>query len=187
MTSICMRRSIVGLLHKSNTVTPNSLYILGRARVNKHKLPEHMQKDDFDDDDGKVVESKISKTSMDKIKQRFTSTFKRPDLDKQPEQTEEEKELRLFIHQYDKYRKEIEKRRDDEEKYAMHYQWEAIAELPEDLRKTAMLVDTHDDAPDWIPFWTLTPPSEDPASKMVMKKKVKAKKRSEELLTGNLF
>ncbi|GAM24160.1 hypothetical protein SAMD00019534_073350, partial [Acytostelium subglobosum LB1] len=163
-----------------------SIHISGRARASK--IPDYLKKDDdFADDDQGEPETTISKASMDKIKQRFTAAFKRPDITKQAPPTEEEEALRLSMYHYEQYRQKLLDKKDAEEKQKLHYQWEAVAELPEDLRKTAMLVDTHDDAPDWIPFWTTTPPSKDPQSKIVYKKKEKPKKRSEELLTGNLF
>eukprot|EP01133_Synstelium_polycarpum_P007209 gene7209-8373_t len=174
-----MRRSVVCTGHRASMVC-------AARKIDKSKLPEFMRKDDFDSDEG-MVDSKVSKPSMDKIKQRFTKEYKRPDKATQGPQSEEEKTIRLFIHKFNEYRSEIQDKRDREEMEKSNYQWEAVAELPEDLRKIAMYVDTHEDMPDWIPMWTLTPPTENPTPKIVLKKKVQVTKRSEETLKGDLF
>ncbi|EGG22549.1 hypothetical protein DFA_04679 [Cavenderia fasciculata] len=195
--SLYCRRSIGTLFGQQNAFSlsanaSNSLYRFGRARkVVGNPFLQEDDDEDFMEDSGDGEgdqQQKLSKGSLDKIKQRFTKIYKRP----QPttaKPSAEEQQLRDIIKSYAKYSQETAQKRDDEEKEKSHLQWEAIAELPEDLRKIALLVDTHDEAPMPIPTWTLTPPSKDPQSKIVWKKKDKLKvvKRSEEQLTGDLF
>ncbi|KYQ90184.1 hypothetical protein DLAC_08782 [Tieghemostelium lacteum] len=151
------------------------------------KAPAHGGKakkgvDAFDEDtEGQIQQTKISKQSMTKIIQRFTKIYKKPE--KSAPQTEEEQKLRKFITGFNKYRQEIINRRDKESRDKLNLQWEAVMELPEDLRKIAMLIDTHDEQPALLQHLTWTPPTKgDPKQKIQMKKKDKSLKRSQRFI-----
>jgi len=153
-----------------------------------HLKHQNQQKKKFgiaEEDDEINVASKYSKQSATKVITRFSKIWRRPEHPSViTKRSEEEKQLREFIYKFNTYRKEVIARRDKEEEDKMNLQWEAIMELPEDLRKIALLVDTHDEQPALIPLLTLTPPTPfNPKKKMQFKKKDKSLKRSERLIT----
>ncbi|EGC33130.1 hypothetical protein DICPUDRAFT_81065 [Dictyostelium purpureum] len=128
---------------------------------------------------------KVSKGSYQKIISGFTQKFRRPDQIN-TKRSEEEVKLRKIIYEYEKYSKDISKRRDQEEVEKLRYQFDAVMELPEDLRKIALLVDTRDEQPELIQFLTDTPPTKtNPKENIQLKKKDPTIKSSKKLFLNN--
>eukprot|EP01132_Coremiostelium_polycephalum_P010818 gene10818-13254_t len=174
-------------IYARKSIGLNAQRFLTGSRVSKI-IPQQIQyyrarptEEDDDDDDSGVKASKISQASTTKIVQRFTKIWKRPE--KIAKITQEEKDLRKFMYDFEQYRQKIIDKKDKEELDKLLLQWEAVAELPEDLRRIAMLVDTLDPQPGYFPYLTKTPPTPyDPKDRIVLKKKDPKVKRSESLI-----
>ncbi|KAN0055746.1 hypothetical protein ACTA71_011632 [Dictyostelium dimigraforme] len=186
MLSIKTCRSIVNLASKQQQ--PQQFLAGYAAKV--VKKGRGGKKSDEDEERGADISSKydvkVSKASYQKIIQRFQTLFRRPEnVDKN--ESDEEKQLRKTIYNFTLYSNEIIKERDREEKAKLDYQWDAIMELPEDLRKIALLIETDQEMP-LIEFLYDTPPTkDDPKKSIQLKKKDKSIKPSErELLTNSI-
>ncbi|KAK5576541.1 hypothetical protein RB653_007685 [Dictyostelium firmibasis] len=184
MLSIKTCRSIINLASKQQT---QQIFSVGYAKVVKKGRPgKKVQDEDQERVDSSKYDVKVSKASYQKIIQRFSTLFRRPDsIDLN--RSDEEQELRKIIYNYNKYSEEIVVERDREEEEKLNHQWDAIMELPEDLRKIALLIQTDQEMP-LIPFLYDTPPTKvDPKKSVQLKKKDKSLKPSQrELLTNSI-
>ncbi|KAN0007416.1 hypothetical protein ACTFIV_001304 [Dictyostelium citrinum] len=184
MLSIKSCRSIINLASKQQL---QQQFIAGYAAkvVKKGRSGKNTDEDEDRGDLSSKYDIKVSKASYQKIIQRFQTLFKRPEnVDKN--EADEEKQLRANIYNFTLYSNELIKERENEEKDKLDYQWDAIMELPEDLRKIALLVETDQEMP-LIPFLYDTPPTKgDPKKQIQLKKKDKTIKPSQrELITNS--
>ncbi|KAM9991655.1 hypothetical protein ACTFIZ_005065 [Dictyostelium cf. discoideum] len=182
MLSIKTCRSIINLASKQ---TQQQQFICGyAAKVVKRGGKKVVEDEDIGVDQSEKYDIKVSKTSYQKIIQRFQVLFKRPEIADKNE-SDEEKRLRLINYNYTQYSDQLKKEKEREEREKLDYQWEAVMELPEDLRKIALLVETDKEMP-LIPFLYDTPPTKgDPKKTIQLKKKDRNLKPSEREFLSN--